>query len=138
MARVCPLTGAKVVYLDCLECDDKVCRGGQKSPVANNTTLEYDKLKIDLSAYVLWIDGRRVEFPPKEFQLLAHLASSPNQVFSREQLLDAVWGTNYPGDMRTVDVHVKRIREKLNMLSEKWHIATIYGTGYKFETASGG
>lgn len=95
--------------------------------------LSFDKLVIDLDAFDLIVDGRRVETPPKEMELLFHLASSPNRVFTRNQLLDEVWGFDYFGDSRTVDVHVKRLREKLEGVSEQWSLKTVWGVGYKFE-----
>ena len=95
--------------------------------------LEYDKLVIDLDSYELIVDGKRVDTPPKELGLLYHLASSPNKVFTRNQLLDEVWGFDYFGDSRTVDVHVKRLREKLENISDKWSLRTVWGVGYKFE-----
>ena len=79
------------------------------------------------------IDGKRIETPPKEMELLYHLASSPNRVFTRNQLLDEVWGFDYFGDSRTVDVHVKRLREKLEGVSNQWSLKTVWGVGYKFE-----
>lgn len=94
----------------------------------------YDKLVINLTNYELKVDGKRVEAPPKEMELLYHLASNPNRVFTRDQLLDEVWGFDYYGDSRTVDVHVKRIREKLEGVSEKWELKTVWSVGYKFET----
>ena len=94
----------------------------------------YDKLSINLTNYELKVDGKRVEAPPKEMELLYHLASNPNRVFTRDQLLDEVWGFDYYGDSRTVDVHVKRIREKLEGISDKWELKTVWSVGYKFET----
>lgn len=94
----------------------------------------YDKLVINLTNYELKVDGKRVEAPPKEMELLYHLASNPNRVYTRDQLLDEVWGFDYYGDSRTVDVHVKRIREKLEGVSEKWELKTVWSVGYKFET----
>ena len=85
-------------------------------------------------AYDLVIKGKRVDAPPKEIELLYFLASSPNRVFTRAQLLDDVWGFDYFGDTRTVDVHVKRLREKLEGVSDKWELKTVWGVGYKFET----
>ena len=82
---------------------------------------------------LLIVDGKRIETPPKEMELLYHLASSPNRVFTRNQLLDEVWGFDYFGDSRTVDVHVKRLREKLEGVSDKWSLKTVWGVGYKFE-----
>ena len=96
--------------------------------------LSFDNLVIDKQAYDLVIKGKRVDAPPKEIELLYFLASSPNRVFTRAQLLDDVWGFDYFGDTRTVDVHVKRLREKLEGVSDKWVLKTVWGVGYKFET----
>ena len=97
--------------------------------------LEFDKLVINLDSYELVVDGKKVDTPPKEMELIYHLASSPNRVFTRNQLLDEVWGFDYFGDSRTVDVHIKRLREKLEGVSEKWSLKTVWGVGYKFEVA---
>lgn len=96
--------------------------------------IAFDNLVIDKQAYDLVIRGKRVDAPPKEIELLYFLASSPNRVFTRAQLLDDVWGFDYFGDTRTVDVHVKRLREKLEGVSDKWELKTVWGVGYKFET----
>ena len=98
--------------------------------------LSFDKLVINLDSYELLVDGQRVDTPPKEMELLFHLASSPNRVFTRNQLLDEVWGFDYFGDSRTVDVHVKRLREKLENISEQWSLKTVWGVGYKFEVVT--
>jgi len=95
--------------------------------------LSFDKLTIDMDAFELTVDGRKVDTPPKEMELLFYLASSPNRVYTRNQLLDEVWGFDYFGDSRTVDVHVKRLREKLEGVSEQWCLKTVWGVGYKFE-----
>ena len=95
--------------------------------------LVFDKLIIDLDSFELIVDGKRVESPPKEMELLYHLASTPNRVYTRNQLLDEVWGFDYFGDSRTVDVHVKRLREKLEGVSDQWSLKTVWGVGYKFE-----
>ena len=95
--------------------------------------LEYDKLVIDMDAFELIVDGKKVDAPPKEMELLFYLAASPNRVYTRNQLLDEVWGFDYFGDSRTVDVHVKRLREKLEDVSEQWSLKTVWGVGYKFE-----
>ena len=95
--------------------------------------LTFDKLVINLDSYELLVDGKRVDTPPKEMELLYHLASAPNRVFTRNQLLDEVWGFDYFGDSRTVDVHIKRLREKLEGVSDKWALKTVWGVGYKFE-----
>ena len=102
--------------------------GGKKS-----NRLSFDKLVVDLDSYELIVDGRRIDTPPKELELLFHLASYPNRVFTRNQLLDEVWGFDYFGDSRTVDVHIKRLREKLEGVSEQWSVKTVWGVGYKFE-----
>lgn len=94
----------------------------------------YDKLVINLDSYELLVDGKKVDTPPKEMELLYHLAASPNRVFTRNQLLDEVWGFDYFGDSRTVDVHIKRLREKLDGVSGRWVLKTVWGVGYKFET----
>ena len=95
--------------------------------------VEFADLSINLTNYTVLFRGRNLEMPPKEMELLYFLASSPNQVFTREQLLNNIWGYDYAGDARTVDVHVKRLREKLNS-HDAWEIATVWGIGYKFET----
>ena len=95
--------------------------------------LSFDKLVINLDSYELVVDGKKVDTPPKEMELLYHLASSPNRVFTRNQLLDEVWGFDYFGDSRTVDVHIKRLREKLEGVSEQWRLKTVWSVGYKFE-----
>ena len=95
--------------------------------------LVFDKLVIDMDAFELSVDGRKVDTPPKEMELLFYLASSPNRVYTRNQLLDEVWGFDYFGDSRTVDVHVKRLREKLEGVSDQWSVKTVWGVGYKFE-----
>ncbi len=104
-----------------------------ESEKSKKRRLVFDKLIIDLDAFELIVDGRRVETPPKEMELLYHLASSPNRVYTRNQLLDEVWGFDYFGDSRTVDVHVKRLREKLEGVSEQWSLKTVWGVGYKVE-----
>ncbi len=95
--------------------------------------LEFDKLVINLDSYELVVDGVKVDTPPKEMELLFHLASTPNRVYTRNQLLDEVWGFDYFGDSRTVDVHIKRLREKLEGVSDQWRLKTVWGVGYKFE-----
>lgn len=95
--------------------------------------VKFDKLSINLTNYELRVNGVQVDTPPKEMELIYHLASNPNRVFTRDQLLDEVWGFDYYGDSRTVDVHVKRLREKLEGVSEKWALKTVWGVGYKFE-----
>ena len=95
--------------------------------------LVFDKMIIDMDAFELTVKGKKVDTPPKEMELLYYLASSPNRVYTRNQLLDEVWGFDYFGDSRTVDVHVKRLREKLEGVSESWTLKTVWGVGYKFE-----
>lgn len=99
----------------------------------NANRLVFDRLVIDMDAFELIIDGKKVDAPPKEMELLHYLASTPNRVYTRNQLLDEVWGFDYFGDSRTVDVHVKRLREKLENVSDKWSLKTVWGVGYKFE-----
>ncbi|MBQ3083853.1 MAG: response regulator transcription factor [Clostridia bacterium] len=95
--------------------------------------VEYPNLYVSLTNYKLVVGGKQVEAPPKEIELLYHLAKNPNRVFTRDQLLDEIWGFKYFGDSRTVDVHIKRIREKLEGVSDRWAIRTVWGIGYKFE-----
>lgn len=95
--------------------------------------VNWDKLSINLTNYELKVNNTAIDTPPKELELLYHLASNPNKVFTRDQLLDQVWGFEYYGDSRTVDVHVKRIREKIDGVSDKWELRTVWGVGYKFE-----
>ncbi len=96
--------------------------------------VNYDNLSISLTNYEMKVKGVHVDAPPKELELLFHLASNPNRVFTRDQLLDEVWGFDYYGDSRTVDVHIKRLREKLEGVSDKWELKTVWSVGYKFET----
>lgn len=105
----------------------------QKPEKANGKKLVFQNLEINISNYSVEYFGENVDFPPKEFELLHYLAQNPNQVFTREQLLDRIWGYEYIGDTRTVDVHIKRIREKLNKQEQNWSIKTVWGVGYKFE-----
>ena len=95
--------------------------------------LTFDKLVINLDSYELIVDGKKIDTPPKEMELLYHLAATPNRVYTRNQLLDEVWGFDYFGDSRTVDVHIKRLREKLEGVSDKWALKTVWGVVYKFE-----
>lgn len=107
----------------------------------SDKSLSFDKLQINLDSYELFVAGERVDVPPKELELLFCLASSPNRVFTRNQLLDEVWGYDFFGDTRTIDVHVKRIRLKLEGVSPEWSLKTVWGVGYKFEltdTVGGG
>ena len=94
----------------------------------------FDNLSVSITNYEMKVRGVHVDAPPKELELLFHLASNPNRVFTRDQLLDEVWGFDYYGDSRTVDVHIKRLREKLEGVSDKWELRTVWSVGYKFET----
>ena len=105
-------------------------------PADTRKRLVFDKLIIDLDSYELIVDGKKVDTPPKELELLYHLASTPNRVYTRNQLLDEVWGFDYFGDSRTVDVHIKRLREKVENVSDQWALKTVWGVGYKFETTT--
>ena len=111
-----------------------VLRRSSSSATDTLKEVHYDKLSINLTNYELKVAGVQVDTPPKEMELIFHLAKSPNRVFTRDQLLDEVWGYDYYGDSRTVDVHVKRLREKLTGVSDKWELRTVWGVGYKFET----
>ena len=104
----------------------------EEEPAASKV-LSFDNLTINLDSYELLVADQRVDAPPKELELLYHLASAPNRVFTRNQLLDEVWGFDYFGDSRTVDVHIKRLREKLENVSDQWRLKTVWGVGYKFE-----
>ena len=108
-------------------------RRSDRAPQEPLRRLTFDKLIIDMDAFELTVDGKKVDTPPKEMELLFFLASAPNRVYTRNQLLDEVWGFDYFGDSRTVDVHVKRLREKLEGVSESWNLKTVWGVGYKFE-----
>ena len=109
-------------------------RTGNTVEDSNVKKVEYDKLSVNLTKYELIVDGKKVDAPPKEMELLFHLASNPDRVFTRDQLLDEVWGFDFYGDSRTVDVHIKRIREKLANVSDKWELSTVWSVGYKFTT----
>lgn len=98
--------------------------------------VSYDGLYINMENYELRVRGKQIDTPPKEMELIYHLASNPNRVYTRDQLLDEVWGFEYYGDSRTVDVHVKRLREKLDGVSDQWTLKTVWGVGYKFEVKS--
>ena len=111
-----------------------VLRRTASSFVEQVNEVHYDNLSINLTNYELKIKGKHIDTPPKELELLFHLANNPNRVFTRDQLLDDVWGFDYYGDSRTVDVHVKRLREKLEGASDKWMLKTVWSVGYKFET----
>ena len=110
-----------------------VLRRTYDSEKNNMQEVKYDKLRINLTNYELVVDGKSIDTPPKELELIYHLASNPNRVYTRDQLLDEVWGFDYYGDSRTVDVHVKRLREKLENISPEWSLKTVWGVGYKFE-----
>ena len=112
-------------------------RVGQSSGEQEVKEVKYDKLSVNMTRYELRVDGKVIDTPPKELELLFHLASNPNRVYTRDQLLDEVWGFEYYGDSRTIDVHVKRLREKLEGVSDKWALKTVWGVGYKFEVAEG-
>ena len=111
-----------------------VLRRSAASATEEIKEVHYDKLSINLTNYELKVGGVQIDTPPKEMELIFHLAKNPNRVFTRDQLLDEVWGYDYYGDSRTVDVHVKRLREKLEGASDKWELRTVWGVGYKFET----
>ncbi|NLT14136.1 MAG: response regulator transcription factor [Clostridiales bacterium] len=110
-----------------------VMRRSEAEEGPESKKLVFDKLVINMDSFELIVDGKKVEAPPKEMELLYHLASTPNRVYTRNQLLDEVWGFDYFGDSRTVDVHIKRLREKLENISDKWTLKTVWGVGYKFE-----
>ena len=99
----------------------------------DNEVISFENIEISLQKYELKLNGKSVDIPPKELELLYFLAYNRNRVFTRDQLLDKVWGFDYLGDSRTVDVHVKRLREKLEGVSDKWILKTVWGVGYKFE-----
>ena len=109
-------------------------RTAPASDTSDVKEVNYDKLSINLTNYEMKVNGVSVDTPPKELELIYHLASNPNRVFTRDQLLDEVWGSDYYGDSRTVDVHIKRLREKLEGVSDKWELKTVWSVGYKFET----
>lgn len=111
-------------------------RSESKKNTEKGECISFDKLEVNLTNYELKIDGRILEIPPKELELLYFLASNPNRVFTREQLLEEVWGFDYFGDSRTVDVHIKRLREKLEGVESNWQLKTVWGVGYKFEVRS--
>ncbi|MBD5136640.1 MAG: response regulator transcription factor [Lachnospiraceae bacterium] len=113
-------------------CKDSSSSLSEPAASTDSTIVEYPDLIINQTNYSVTYNGHIIEMPPKEFELLHFLASSPNQVFTREQLLNNIWGYNYIGDTRTVDVHIKRLREKLND-NEFWSLSTVWGIGYKFE-----
>ena len=108
-------------------------RSGATTTEKKSRRLIFDGLVIDMDSFELLVGGKKVDTPPKEMELLYYLASSPNRVYTRNQLLDEVWGFDYFGDSRTVDVHVKRLREKLEGISDRWSLKTVWGVCYKFE-----
>jgi len=108
-------------------------RTGKSSGMPDSKEVSYDNLIVNMTKYELKVNGKVIDTPPKELELLYHLATNPNRVYTRDQLLDEVWGFEYYGDSRTVDVHVKRLREKLEGASDKWTLKTVWGVGYKFE-----
>ncbi len=108
-------------------------RAGQTVAEPETQEVRYDKLQVNMTRYELKVDGKVLDTPPKELELLFYLASNPNRVYTRDQLLDEVWGFEYYGDSRTIDVHIKRLREKLEGVSDKWALKTVWGVGYKFE-----
>ena len=112
---------------------EAVLRRTGNVPEKNSRRLVFDKLIIDMDSFELTVDGKKIPTPPKEMELLYHLASTPNRVYQRNKLLDEVWGFDYFGDTRTVDVHIKRLREKLEGVSDQWSLKTVWGVGYKFE-----
>ncbi len=112
---------------------EAVLRRSGAAPEKNSKRLVFDKLIIDMDSFELTVDGKKIPTPPKEMELLYHLASTPNRVYQRNKLLDEVWGFDYFGDTRTVDVHIKRLREKLEGVSDQWSLKTVWGVGYKFE-----
>jgi len=114
-----------------------VLRRSDEGETEGERIVEFDKLIVNLTNYELIVDGKQVDAPPKELELIFHLASNPNRVYSRDQLLDEVWGFEYYGDSRTVDVHIKRLREKLEGVSDQWSIKTVWSVGYKFELKQG-
>ena len=109
-------------------------KGDSEATEDKKKTVIYDNLEINIQNYEMKVKGVPVDTPPKELELIYHFASNPNRVYTRDQLLDEVWGFDYYGDSRTVDVHVKRLREKLEGVSDKWCLKTVWGVGYKFET----
>ena len=110
-----------------------VMRRTEPEAAPTEKKLSFDKLVINLDSYELIVDGKKIDTPPKEMELLYHLAATPNRVYTRNQLLDEVWGFDYFGDSRTVDVHIKRLREKVEGVSDQWELKTVWGVGYKFE-----
>ena len=115
---------------------EAVLRRSGEVPEKGSKRLVFDKLIIDMDSFELTVDGKKIPTPPKEMELLYHLASTPNRVYQRNKLLDEVWGFDYFGDTRTVDVHIKRLREKLEGVSDQWSLKTVWGVGYKFEVVN--
>lgn len=105
----------------------------QKTNEAESGDIVFDGLRIGRETYEVYLDDKKIEMPPKEFELLYFLAKNKNKVYTRDQLLDEIWGYEFFGDSRTVDVHIKRIREKLESSNKKWQLKTVWGVGYKFE-----
>lgn len=112
-----------------------VIRRSRIGKEADNRTVVYDRFELSLEKYELKLGGERIDLTPKELQLLYFLSSNPNKVYTRDQLLDQVWGYNYLGNTRTIDAHIRKVREKCEGVSNQWAIRTIWGVGYKFETA---
>ena len=119
--------------MELVSCVKAVLRRSSAKEEENKGVYDFDNLHLDMNRYELKVKGKVVEAPPKELELLACLAGHPNRVYTRDQLLDEVWGFEYYGDSRTIDVHVKRLREKLEGASEQWSLKTVWGVGYKFE-----
>ena len=141
--KVSGLTGGADDYItqpfemkEVLARSEAVLRRSGNSVEKKANKLVFDRLIIDMDAFELTVDGKKIDTPPKEMELLFHLASSPNRVYTRNQLLDEVWGFDYFGDSRTVDVHIKRLREKLEGVSNQWSLKTVWGVGYKFEVTN--
>ncbi len=111
-----------------------ILRRSNQSKIMNESKILYDKLEVNITKYELKVNGQVIDTPPKELELLYYLSSNPNRVYTRDQLLDEVWGFEYYGDSRTIDVHIKRLREKLENVSNKWTLKTVWGVGYKFES----
>ncbi len=109
-------------------------RVGNTPEASEVREVRYDNMSVNMTRYELRVNGKVVDTPPKELELLFYLASNPNRVYTRDQLLDEVWGFEYYGDSRTIDVHIKRLREKLEGVSDRWCLKTVWGVGYKFES----
>ena len=128
--------GGRILIVAPLAVAAQTCREGATFGIEVHKARNADELQdgINITNYELKVNGVAVDTPPKELELIYHFASNPNRVYTRDQLLDEVWGFDYYGDSRTVDVHVKRLREKLEGVSDKWELRTVWGVGYKFET----